>query len=210
MAECPSVCEYLHLPIQSGDDAMLRRMGRQYTVEHYTERLTRIRSAIPDIAIGTDVIVGFCGETRAQFESTLEVLRAIRYDTVYAAAYSERPGTPATRLEDDVPPAEKRRRLNELLAVQDPIALERNRAWLGQRVEVLVEEVVPPRSHEHGTERGSDRGGIAPAPDEAHLTGRTRHAKLVHLAGPASLVGCLVDVRVEHAGPYALRGSLVS
>jgi tRNA-2-methylthio-N6-dimethylallyladenosine synthase len=209
MAACPSVCESIHLPIQSGDDAVLRRMGRQYTVEHYLERLDRIRSAVPGIAIGTDVIVGFCGETDEQFEATLDVLREVRYDTVYAAAYSARPGTPATRLADDVPPAEKRRRLNELLAAQEPIALERNREWLGRGVEVLVEDIVPPRSHEHTTGEGSERASLVPGPGEVHLAGRTRHAKLVHVAGPASLVGRFADVRIEHAGPYALRGALV-
>jgi tRNA-2-methylthio-N6-dimethylallyladenosine synthase len=207
MAECRSVCEYLHLPIQSGDDAMLRRMGRQYTVDHYRERLERVRRAVPGIAIGTDVIVGFCGETEAQYEATLEVLGAVRFDTVYAAAYSERPGTPATRLADDVPAAEKRRRLNRLLAVQEPIALEQNRRWVDRDVEVLVEEIVPPRGHTHGSEEGNGRS--EPAAGEVHLTGRTRHAKLVHLVGGPELVGRLVDVRVEHAGPYALRGSLV-
>ena len=149
MADCPSVCEALHLPVQSGDDAMLKRMGRQYTIEHYLERLDRIREAVPDIAISTDVIVGFCGETEAQFESTLRLLERVRYDQVFAAAYSERPGTPATRLADDVPADVKRRRLNELLALQEPIGLERNRAWLGRTVEVLVDAIVPPRSHEH-------------------------------------------------------------
>ena len=95
MADCPSVCEHLHLPVQSGDDAVLRRMGRQYTIEHYLERLARIREAVPGIAISTDVIVGFCGETEAQFEATLGLLETVRYDQVFAAAYSVRPGTPA-------------------------------------------------------------------------------------------------------------------
>ena len=81
MAECPSVCEHLHLPVQSGDDAMLKRMGRQYTIEHYLERLARIREAVPGIAISTDVIVGFCGETEAQFQATLRLLETVRYDT---------------------------------------------------------------------------------------------------------------------------------
>src|SRR5207237_10676377 len=124
MADCGSVCEHLHLPVQSGDDAVLRRMGRQYTIQHYLERLETIRRAIPGIAISTDVIVGFCGETERQFEATLELLRTVRYDQVFAAAFSPRPGTPAARLPDDVPAAEKRRRLNELLAVQESIGLE--------------------------------------------------------------------------------------
>jgi tRNA-2-methylthio-N6-dimethylallyladenosine synthase len=213
MAECPSVCEHLHLPVQSGDDAVLRRMGRQYTVQHYLERLARIREAVPDIAISTDVIVGFCGETEGQFEATLRLLETVRYDQVFAAAYSPRPGTPAMRLEDDVPAADKRRRLNTLLTVQERIGLARNEAWLGRDVEVLVEEVVPPRSHDHEAP--------APEPDAAdthqpgehpprlpHLSGRSREHKLVHLAGPADLVGRLVRARVTHASPYALRGTL--
>jgi tRNA-2-methylthio-N6-dimethylallyladenosine synthase len=208
MADCPSVCEYLHLPIQSGDDAMLRRMGRQYTVAHYRERLDRIREAVPGIAIGTDVIVGFCGETEQQYEATLATLREIRYDTVYAAAYSERPGTPATRLADDVAAAEKRRRLNGLLAAQEPIALERNRSWLGRAVEVLIEDEARPRSHDHELDAGQHHVA-ATTPGEVRLMGRTRQSKLVHLTGPAALVGRFVEVRIEHAGPYALRGSIV-
>jgi tRNA-2-methylthio-N6-dimethylallyladenosine synthase len=212
LRDCPSVCEALHLPVQSGSDAMLRRMGRQYTIEHYQERLGRIRDAVPGIALSTDVIVGFCGETEAEYEATLRLLDAVRYDQVFAAAYSERPGTPATRLVDDVPPAEKRRRLNELLRVQEAIGLERNLAWVGRTIEVLAEAIVPPRSHDHDDEEQAvlteSRDAFAGLPDGVvHLTGRSRANKLVHLAGPASLRGRLVDVRIEHAGPYALRGT---
>jgi tRNA-2-methylthio-N6-dimethylallyladenosine synthase len=215
IAECPSVCEALHLPVQSGDDAMLHRMGRQYSIEHYLERLTRIRAAVPGIAISTDVIVGFCGESEAQFESTLRLLETVGYDQVFAAAYSERPGTPATHLADDVPADEKRRRLNALLALQEPIGLDRNRAWLGRDVEVLVDTIVPPRSHhqEEPIEGFATTTGSAPepprdaAPDRVALSGRTRGNKLVHLTGPAAWIGRAVDVRIEHAGPYALRGS---
>ncbi len=217
MADCPSVCEALHLPVQSGDDAVLRRMGRQYTIEHYLERLARIREAVPEIAISTDVIVGFCGETEAQFESTLRLLERVRYDQVFAAAYSERPGTPATHLADDVPAHDKRRRLNTLLALQEPIGLERNQAWLGRTAEVLVDSIVPPRSHEHeepdepivpaaraaGEAMGAFDADQAPG---VHLSGRTRQNKLVHLTGPAAWLGTLARVEIEHAGPYALRG----
>jgi tRNA-2-methylthio-N6-dimethylallyladenosine synthase len=201
LADCGSVCEHLHLPVQSGSDAVLRRMGRQYTIEHYTERLTRIREAVPGIAISTDVIVGFCGETETQFEETLALLETVRYDQVFAAAYSPRPGTPATHLEDDVPAADKRRRLNTLLAVQEAIGLERNEAWLGREVEVLVDAVNPPRGHEHDAAEALGDG--------VRLSGRTRGNKLVHLAGDEALVGHEVMVRIEHAGPYALRGTLV-
>ena len=175
-------------------------MGRQYTIEHYQERLGRIRAAVPGITISTDIIVGFCGETEAQFEETLALLQAVRYDQVFAAAYSPRPGTPATRLADDVAAADKRRRLNTLLAVQEAIGLERNEAWLGREVEVLVDAVNSPREHGHDA---------SVAVDGSRLSGRTRGNKLVHLAGDEALVGRTVQVRIDHAGPYALRGALV-
>ena len=212
MADCSSLCEALHLPVQSGDDAVLRRMGRQYTIEHYLERLDRIRDAVPEIAISTDVIVGFCGETEEQFQSTLRLLERVRYDQVFAAAYSERPGTPATHLPDDVPADVKRRRLNELLALQEPIGLERNRAWLGRTVEVLVDTIVPPRTHEHedgddGATEANHDARAGEGTDRVRLSGRTRQNKLVHLTGPAAWLGMPVEVRIEHAGPYALRGT---
>jgi tRNA-2-methylthio-N6-dimethylallyladenosine synthase len=213
MADCPSVCEHLHLPIQSGDDTVLRTMGRQYTTKHYLERLATIRAAVPGIAISTDVIVGFCGETEKQFEATLDLLREVRYDQVFAAAYSVRPGTPATRLADDVSAGDKRRRLNELLAVQESIGLECNRAWSGRTVEVLVESVVAPRSHEH--EDSADGATATPTSAPAGqgsggaVSGRSREHKLVHVGGGAEFIGRLVPVRIEHAGPYSLRGTVV-
>ena len=202
LADCDSVCEHLHLPVQSGSDAVLRRMGRQYTIEHYAERLARIREAVPGITISTDIIVGFCGETEAQFEATLALLEAVRYDQVFAAAYSPRPGTPATHLEDDVPPDVKRRRLNELLALQEEIGRERNDAWLGREVVVLVDTVTPPRAHAHESETEES--------DTPRVSGRTRGNKLVHLAGGPGLVGSEVLVHIDHAGPYALRGQVTS
>ena len=209
LADCPSVCEHLHLPVQAGDDEVLRRMGRQYTVRHYQERLARIREAVPGITISTDVIVGFCGETEAQAKATRDLLETVRYDQVFAAAYSPRPGTPATHLADDVPADVKRRRLNDLLALQEGIGLARNQAWLGRAVEVLVDAVTPPRSHEHDDGVSTDDGASA-STDVRSLAGRTRGNKLVHLVGDPSLLGSRVSVRIDHAGPYALRGSLVA
>ncbi len=218
MDECDSVCEHLHLPIQSGDDEMLRRMGRQYTVAHYRERLERLRTAVPGLAVSTDVIVGFCGETEGQFEATLRVLEEVRYDTVFAAAYSPRPGTAALKMADDVPAEEKRRRLNELLRIQEAIGLERNRGWLGRDVEVLVEQVTPTRRRLDPNEDAAEADlPASPVPvlagtageGSVALAGRTRHNKLVHLAGDPGLVGQRVRVHVEHAGPFALRGRLV-
>ena len=195
MAESGSVCEHLHLPVQSGDDAVLRRMGRQYTIDAYLGLVEKLRAAIPGITLTTDVIVGFCGETEAQFENTLALLREVRFETVFAAAFSVRPGTPAARLEDDVPRAEKKRRLNALLDLQEGIGRAANEAWVGRTTEVLVDQVRPTSSHE----------GEGAAP---RVAGRNRNNKLVHFDGPPELLGRLVDVRVERAGPYALVGSL--
>jgi tRNA-2-methylthio-N6-dimethylallyladenosine synthase len=201
MAACDSVCEHLHLPVQSGDDEVLHRMGRQYSVEAYLGLAGRLRAAVPGISLTTDVIVGFCGETEPQFEATLELLRKVHFDQVFAAAYSPRPGTPAMHLADDVPGAEKKRRLNALLAVQETIGMELNEGWLGRRTEVLVDEARESRRHEHSDTADHDRG--------PRLVGRSREHKLVHFDGPETLVGTLVDVVIERAGPYALSGRRV-
>ncbi|HEY7600259.1 MAG TPA: tRNA (N6-isopentenyl adenosine(37)-C2)-methylthiotransferase MiaB, partial [Candidatus Limnocylindrales bacterium] len=178
MAESPSVCEHLHLPVQSGDDAVLRRMGRQYTVEAYLRLVERLRSAVPGIVLTTDVIVGFCGESEAQFERTLELLREVRFEQVFVAAFSVRPGTPAARLVDDVPRADKKRRLQELLDVQEEIGLAANRAWVGRTTEVLVDQLRPTASHgDHATDQ-----------PEARVAGRNRQNKLVHLPGGSELL----------------------
>jgi tRNA-2-methylthio-N6-dimethylallyladenosine synthase len=215
MAMTPAVCPALHLPVQSGDDEVLRRMGRQYTVAHYTERLGRIRQAMPGIALGTDVIVGFCGETDEQFGATLRLLEAVRYDQVFAAAYSPRPGTPATRLPDDVPGSVKHERLNRLLALQEEIGFARNRERLGSLASVLVDAQERPRGHDHDGDDGQEAPASLAGRDPfaatlpggwVRLAGRSRENRLVHLAGPPALVGRIVDVRIEAAGPYSLRG----
>ena len=193
MAESPSVCEHLHLPVQSGDDVTLRRMGRQYTIDAYVRLVEKLRAAVPGISLTTDVIVGFCGETDVQFENTLALLREVRFETVFAAAFSVRPGTPAARLDDDVSRAEKKRRLQALLDLQEGIGREVNEAWVGRTTEVLVDQVRPPSSHEGGSPR---------------VAGRNRNNKLVHFDGGPELIGQLVDVRIERAGPYALIGSV--
>ncbi len=205
MAECPSVCEHLHLPVQSGADAVLHRMGRQYRVDEYLALVERLRAAVPGIALTTDVIVGFCGETDAQFEATLELLRTVRYDQVFAAAFSVRAGTPAAKLPDDVPAAEKKRRLNRLLEVQEEIGLTINQAWAGRTTEVLVEEVRAPSPHADD-HHGIDSTAATSSPASSRLSGRNREHKLVHFDGDPSLVGRRVPVTVERGGPYALVG----
>ena len=153
MADCPSVCEHLHLPVQSGDDAVLRRMGRQYTIEHYLERLARSARRCPGIALSTDVIVGFCGETEAQFELDAPAARdrplrpGLRGGVLASGPGRRRRGSPTMS-----PPDEKRRRLNELLALQEAIGLERNRAWVGRESRSSSTRSLPPRSHDHEAE----------------------------------------------------------
>ncbi|HEX7591383.1 MAG TPA: hypothetical protein VF375_05475, partial [Candidatus Limnocylindrales bacterium] len=191
----------------------------------YKERLARIREAVPGISISTDIIVGFCGETEAQFQATLASMEEIRFDTVFAASYSPRPGTPALRMADDVPPDVKRRRLNELLAAQEKIGLELNVAWRGREAEVLVERVMPKRRGAGAADGVPDPAGDGAAePEDAGipnlagtagegsvaLAGRSRENKLVHLAGDPSLVGSTVRVHIDYAGPFALRGKVVA
>jgi tRNA-2-methylthio-N6-dimethylallyladenosine synthase len=228
MAGARSVCEHLHLPVQSGDDAVLRRMGRQYTIGHYLDRIGALRAAVPGIALSTDVIVGFCGETDAQYRATLDLLEAVRFDQVFAAAFSPRPGTPAWHLPDDVPATVKRERLNELLALQEGIGLRRNRAWLGRAVEVLVDQSSAAPAHEHegpATERADtsrdltrDDGHPAAAAADggaaagsADLPAGDPARPLAPGPGEVRLAGRTREGKLVHlVGPEALVGRLVT
>jgi tRNA-2-methylthio-N6-dimethylallyladenosine synthase len=195
VAELSRVCPHFELPIQAGDDEVLRRMARGYTVDQYRALIAGIRERVPGCSVATDVIVGFPGETEAQFEATYRLLQELRFDAVHAAAYSERPGTPAARMEDDVSHEEKLRRRTALDDLQAQILAEINAPFLGQVVEVLVEE------HRKG------RWG-----------GRTLTNKLVFFdddarTGPTEAVGVdrrgtLVPVRVTWTGPWSMIGEL--
>jgi len=186
VAELPKVCEHFELPVQSGDDEVLRRMGRGYTAAQYRALVDRIRVRIPGVSLATDVIVGFPGETETQFENTLRMLEDLRFDVVHVAAYSERPGTPAARLRDDVSPGEKERRRKALEALQEGIAAEINRRLVGQTLEVLVEE----------KQKGRWRG-------------RTRTNKLTFFEDGANWRGKLASVRLAWAGPWSLIGEVL-
>jgi tRNA-2-methylthio-N6-dimethylallyladenosine synthase len=185
--ELPKVCEDVNLPIQAGDDDLLRRMKRGYVVDHYRELIGRLRARMPEIGLSTDIIVGFPGETERQFEHTLEMLDEFRFDVVHVAMYSPRPGTvAATEMDDDVPREEKRRRLHEVEARQKGIATQINARYLGRTVDVLVE----------GTSKG-------------RWYGRTRTNKLVHFESPNVMPGELVDVVITATEPWYLEGQLV-
>ena len=183
VAELPKVCEHFNIPVQSGDDRMLERMRRGYTLAEYEERVERIRSRMPDAAIATDVIVGCPGETDEEFASTIALLERTQFDVIHVAAYSPRPGTFAHRkLADDVPRELKKERLKVVEQIHAESAIAKNRRLLGETVEVLVERE-----------------------DEGRATGRTRHGQLVHFDG-AGLLGELVAVTIAEASPWSLRG----
>jgi tRNA-2-methylthio-N6-dimethylallyladenosine synthase len=190
VARLPKVCEHVEVPVQSGDDTVLRRMGRGYTVVEYRDLVTRIRQALSGragVGLVTDVIVGFPGETEAQYEATYRLLEDLRFDMVHVAAYSPRPDTPAERLPDDVPPEEKERRRKAVDNLQERIVGEINARLLGQTVEVLVEE----------RRKGKWRG-------------RTRTNKLVFFnVDDRDWTGQLAQVRITRTGPWSMQGEAV-
>ena len=180
------VCEHINLPVQAGDNDILQAMRRGYTVEQYRQLIADIRRQIPDVALSTDVIVGFPGETERQFQQTVSLLSDIRFDTVHVAAYSPRPGTIATReLTDDVPREEKERRLKLIEQLQEKIAGEINRRLSGTTVEVLVE----------GTK--GDK-----------WLGRTRTGKLVFFRASEYYMGQLVFITIDKTSPWSLQGKI--
>ena len=192
MAETAAVCEQLHLPLQSGSDRVLAAMHRGYTAERYLEKLAAARVAVADLAVSTDIIVGFPGETDADFEGTLEVAAAAEYDFAYTFIFSPRPGTEAaTMTEQFVDPAVSAARFERLRVVVERSALARNRARVGRVEEVLVE--------------GPSKK------DRAVTTGRTRQGKLVHFSSPSALrPGAYADLEVTDAAPHHLTGRLVA
>jgi len=207
--DLPKVCEYLHLPIQSGSNAILKRMKRQYTVEHYVDLIDRARSLVPGISLASDFIVGFCGETKEDHQQTLALIERVRYKNIFMFKYSERPGTAADRrLPDDISDALKRRRHADLVELQQRMSLQHHQAMVGREVEVLVEgyskaaikaqEAEQSRGHEISWRR-SDQ-----------LTGRTRGDEIVVFTGPESLIGQMANIRVTSATALTLHGEVVT
>ena len=192
MAECASVCEHLHLPMQSGSDRTLARMHRGYTAARYLERLTSARAAIPDLAVTTDIIVGFPGETDADFEATLAVADAGAFDSAYTFVFSPRSGTEAAEMTADfIAPEVIQDRMSRLLEVVEPHALVKHQARIGRVEEVLV---------------------VGPSKRDAVVfSGRTRQNKLVHFAPERGAgAGDLVDVEITNAAPHWMKGRIVA
>jgi tRNA-2-methylthio-N6-dimethylallyladenosine synthase len=187
MAQTPVVMPHLHMPLQSGSDAVLRRMRRSYRQRRYLDILDRVRQAIPEVAITTDVIVGFPGETEEDFAATLDVVRAARFAGAFTFRYSKRPGTPAADMPDQVPDQVVAERYDRLVALVEDIAWAENRRLVGRTVEVLLAE---------GEGRKDDAAG--------RVSGRSRDHRLVHLPAGHGRPGDLVEVRIDRAAPHHL------
>jgi len=202
-ARLPAVCPYLHMPAQAGSDAVLARMNRGYTAAEYEDRVAMVRQARPDVAVASDFIVGFPGETEAEFEATCGLARRIGFAGGFVFKYSPRPGTfAADRYPDDVPDAEKRRRHQVLLDLIQESAAAQNRAMVGRTVPVFVEGPSPNPHLDAARGEGEGTAGEA----QVQLRGRTPGGRIVVFAGPADAAGAIVDVRLTRAAAVTLFG----
>jgi tRNA-2-methylthio-N6-dimethylallyladenosine synthase len=183
------ICKHFHLPIQSGSDEILQRMNRGYTTETYVQLIEKIRQAIPDASITTDLIVGFPGETETHFQETVALVKKVRFDVAYTFLYSKRSGTPAAAMEDQVPPAIKKDRLQRLMDVQNEISLALNKQLEGTVVSVLVE--------------GNSKN------DSSTIMGRTSTNKIVLWKGSTDDVGKIVQVKIHNAQTWVLKGEQI-
>lgn len=190
VAEGNKICEHFHLPVQAGSNNILKKMNRGYTREYYLERADRVRELVPGATISTDLIVGFPGESEADFEDTLDLVRKVEFNAAFTFLYSPRSGTPAAKMTEQLSAEVKKERLTRLMNVQNEISLQSNQKLLGKVVEVLVE--------------GESKT------NKDKLTGRTRTNELLVFPGPANLHGKLVPVKLTKAGTWTLEGELVS
>ncbi len=206
----PSHLNYIHLPVQAGDDEVLRRMNRRYTTDQFLDVVRRLRKKIPNLAIGTDIIVGFCGETRDQYLKTAELYEQIRFDISYTARYSTRSGTAAARaFKDDVDRDEKKWRWNHLQEIQERIVYEKNQAFVGKTVSVLVERHEPPAPTDEMLALGGNIiDHLANLPGTC--LGNSREMKLVRFSGPKELLGQIVNVKINKAEKWILDGQKLS
>ena len=186
MAGSRKICRHLHLPLQSGSTGILKVMNRRYTKEQYVELAGKIKKAIPDIALTTDIIVGFPGETEEDFQETLDVVRTVRYDSAFTFIYSRRTGTPAAAMEDQVPEDVVKNRFDRLLKEVQDISREMAERFTGTEQTVLVEEL----------NRQMD----------GYVTGRLSNNHVVHLPGDASLIGKFVNIRLEECRGFYYMG----
>ncbi|MBS6733926.1 MAG: tRNA (N6-isopentenyl adenosine(37)-C2)-methylthiotransferase MiaB [Clostridiales bacterium] len=189
MSQSQKICSHLHLPLQSGSSRILKKMNRRYTKEQYLELVDRIRAAVPDISLTTDIIVGFPGETEEDFQETLDVVRKVRYDSAFTFIYSKRSGTPAAIMKDQVPPEVVKDRFDRLLQLVQEISRQMSSRFTGTVQEVLTEEV-----------NGQD---------PSLVTGRMSNNLLVHFPGDASMIGSYQKVRLDECKGFYYMGTLV-
>lgn len=189
MAECEKVCEQGHFAMQSGSTRILEKMNRKYSREHYLNLAKKLREAMPDISITTDIIIGFPGETEEDFQDTLNIVKEIEFDSAFTFIYSIREGTPAAKFEEQVPEDIKHERFNRLVEVVNEISARKNKVYDGKVVEVLVE----------GTSKN----------DETKLTGRTRNGRLVNFTGDKNSIGKLINVKITKAQSFSLTGEII-
>jgi tRNA-2-methylthio-N6-dimethylallyladenosine synthase len=188
MAQCEKVAPVIHLPFQAGNDRVLRAMNRGYTQEEYLAKVRALRERIPDIVLTSDVIVGFPGETTQEFEDTLKLIQAVRFDALFTFIYSPRQGTPAAEMDDPLSPEEKKANFQRLLDAQNEISKEKHRSYVGKTVRCLVD-------------------GVSDDPRN-NLNARTGGNRLVHLTGDPALVGQYVELKITDATTWALFGEL--
>jgi len=187
MGDCPAICNHIHLPVQSGSNGILKRMNRRYTRERYMEIVDLFRREIPNVAITTDIIVGFPGESEADFEDTLDLVKRVEYDAAFTFKYSIRTGTKAATMPDQVTDSVKKERLKRLMDLQSEIGYRKNLEYVGREVEVLFDA------------RG--KNGI--------ITGRTGTNKLVKIPAREGVLGTIQRVRINEAEPWSLRGDMI-
>ena len=189
IAHLPKVCEQVHMPVQVGDDNLLKRMGRGYTLDQYKDIVARLRSAVPDVGLTTDLMLGFPGETDEEYENTIRFVAETRYDSAFMFAYSPREGTKAAVLGDQIPETVKMERLNALIALQNEITLERNASQVGNVYEVLVERRSPK--------------------DPLKWTGLNRQGKTINFPSPRDLQGQLVTVKAVKSHLWGFAGEML-
>ena len=188
--ECKKLCHYFHLPVQAGSSRVLKQMNRRYTREAYLELVKKLREVDPDMAVSTDIIVGFPGETEVEFNETLTLCEEVRYDSAFTFLYSIRKGTPAAEYDDQIPENVKHERFNKLVEVINRISAEKNAEYVGRIERVLVDGPSKTNSRTYG--------------------GRTETFKLVNFQGTPEMVGKIVDVRITASNTFSLEGEVVS
>lgn len=190
MKESKKICPHFHLPLQSGSSNILKKMNRHYTKERYLELVRKLREALPDISLTTDIIVGFPGETEEDFLETMEVVKEVQYDSAFTFIYSKRTGTPAAVMENQIPDDVVKDRFDRLLAEVQEISKERCARFEGETMDVLVEDV-----NDH---------------DPSLVTGRLTNNLLVHFKGTEDLIGKIVDVHLDECRGFYYMGTMLS